>query len=58
MQNTMLVAIDGPQREKTFLWGFANNKGADQSAHVRRLISAFVTAYWKVSYLNLLQGKF
>ena len=34
--------INGPRREKTCLWGFANNKGADQPAHPRRLISAFV----------------
>ena len=32
----------GPRRNKTCLRGFANNKGADQSAHPRRLISAFV----------------
>ena len=31
--------------------GFANNKGADQPAHPRSLISAYVV-YWKVSYLN------
>ena len=29
-------------REKTCLREFANNKGADQPAHPRRLISAFV----------------
>ena len=29
-------------REKTCLQGFANNKGADQPAHSRSLISAFV----------------
>ena len=40
------------------VFGFANNKGADQSAHGRRLISAFIIAFWKVSYLNLLQAKF
>ena len=34
--------IFGPQREKTCLRGFANNKGADQPAHPRSLISAFV----------------
>ena len=31
-----------PQREKTGLQGNANNKGADQPAHPRSLISAFV----------------
>ena len=32
----------GPRREKTCLWGFANNTGADQPAHPRSLVSAFV----------------
>ena len=32
----------GPHCEKTCLWWFANNKGADQPAHMRRLISTFV----------------
>ena len=31
----------GPRRKKTCLCGVANNKGADQPAHPRRLISAF-----------------
>ena len=34
--------IYGPRREKTCLWLFANNKGADQPAHPRSLISAFI----------------
>ena len=39
--------------------GAANNKGADQPAHSRSLISAFVFfAFWKVAQLNLLQAKF
>ena len=46
----------GPSREKTCLWGFANNKGTDQPAHPRSLISPFVI--WKVSYLDLLRVKF
>ena len=33
--------LNGPRREKTCLWWFANNKGADQPAHPRSLISAF-----------------
>ena len=37
--------IYGPQREKTCIWGFANNKGADQPAHLRSLISAFVIRF-------------
>ena len=32
--------LNGPQCEKTCLRRFANNKGADQPAHPRRLISA------------------
>ena len=36
------ICLFGPRREKTCLRGFANNKGADQPAHPRRLISAFV----------------
>ena len=32
----------GPRREKTCLQRFANNKDADQPAHPRSLISAFV----------------
>ena len=31
-----------PRREKTCLRGFMNNTGADQTAHPRSLISAFV----------------
>ena len=32
----------GPRREKTCLWRFVNNKGADQPAHPCRLIRAFI----------------
>ena len=35
----------GPRLEKTRLPGFANNTGADQPAHLRRLISAFVIRF-------------
>ena len=35
----------GPRREKTCLRRFANNKGADQPAHPRSLISAFVIRF-------------
>ena len=37
-----VYSIYGPQREKTCLRGFANNTSADQPAHPRSLISAFV----------------
>ena len=36
------LLIIGPQREKPYLRGFVKNKGADQPAHRRSLISAFV----------------
>ena len=36
------TVIIGPQREKTCLRWFSNNKGTDQPAHPRSLISAFV----------------
>ena len=35
----------GPLREKTCLQGVANNTGADQPAHPRSLISAFVIRF-------------
>ena len=38
----MDISTNGPRREKTCLRGFANNKCADQPAHTRSLISAFV----------------
>ena len=36
------VRLNGPRHEKTCLRRFANNTGADQPAHARSLISAFV----------------
>ena len=39
------AVINGPRRKKTCLRGFANNKGADQPVHPRRLISAFVIKF-------------
>ena len=38
----LLTILPGPRREKTCLRRFANNTGADQPAHPRSLISAFV----------------
>ena len=35
----------GPRREKTCLRGVENNTGADQPAHPRSLISAFVIRF-------------
>ena len=42
MQDALLY---GPRREKTCLRGFANNTGADQPAHPRSLISAFIIRF-------------
>ena len=42
---TICVKYNGPRREKTCLRRFANNKGADQPAHPRRLIGAFVIRF-------------
>ena len=39
------VVIYGPKGEKNCLRGFANNKGTDQPAHMRSLISAFVIPF-------------
>ena len=36
------LGLFGPRHEKTCLRGFGNNTGADQPAHTRSLISAFV----------------
>ena len=40
-----IISIYGPRREKTCLLGLANNKGADQPAHPRSLISTFVIRF-------------
>ena len=37
-----ICTLYGPQRKKTCLRGFVNNKAADQPAHMRSLISPFV----------------
>ena len=41
----MTLVHPGPRREKTCLRGVANNTGADQPAHPRSLISAFVIRF-------------
>ena len=40
-----MMIIIGPRREKTCLRWFANNKGAEQPAHPRSLISAIVDRF-------------
>ena len=52
------VLIIGPQREKTCLLGFANNTGADQPAHPRSLISAFVIRFLGSDICKLPTGDF
>ena len=46
----------GPQREKTCLRGFANNTGADQPAHPRSMISAFVIRFLESVICKLATG--
>ena len=36
------TTLYGPGHAKTYLMPYANNKGAEQSAHPRSLISAFI----------------
>ena len=50
--SVFIQCIIGPQREKTCVRGFANNTGADQPAHPRSLISAFV-----IRFLESIIGK-
>ena len=45
--------VNGSGREKTCLRRFANSKGADQPAHPRSLISAFVTRVLKSTISKL-----
>ena len=45
--------IKGPRREKTCLRGFANNTSADQHAHPRILISAFVIRFLESNICEL-----
>ena len=53
------AVLFGPQHEKTCLRGVANNTGADQPAHPRRLISAFVIRFLEsILYVNFVQVKF
>ena len=58
VDQTRIATINGPQQEKTCLQGFANNTGADQPAHPRSLISAFVIRFLVSINVNLLQVNF
>ena len=50
--------VIGPRCEKTYLRGFANNTGADQPAHPRSLISAFVIRLLERIICKLAAGEF
>ena len=52
-----LIRPCGPRREKTCLRGFAYNTGADQPAHSRSLISAFVIRFLESTVCKLTTGK-
>ena len=55
---TRIATINGLQREKTCLQGFANNTVADQPAHPRSLISAFVIRFLVRIICKLATGEF
>ena len=42
MGRVWIIKIYEPGHEKMYLMSYANNKGADQPAHLRSLISVFV----------------
>ena len=46
-----------PRREKTYLQGFVNNTVADQPAHPRSLIIAFVVRFVESIICKLAKGK-
>ena len=50
---TCIIIIIGPRREKICLRGFVNNTGADQPAHLRSLISAFVVRFLESNICKL-----
>ena len=55
--NVDMPILYGPRREKTCLRGFGNNKGADQTAHLRSLISSFVIRFLKSIICKLASGE-
>ena len=57
-QHAKSSGLYGPQREKTCLRGFANNKGADKPAHPRSLISAFVIRLLESTLSKLATSEF
>ena len=57
IQNATQLTQFGPRREKTCLQRFTNNKGADQPAHSRSLISAFDIRFLERTICKLAAGK-
>ena len=57
IQQEFSLTPNGPRREKTCLRGFANNTGADQPAHPRSLISAFVIRFFESIICKLAAGE-
>ena len=55
--NLFLLSTYGPRRKKTCHRGFENNTGADQPAHLRRLISAFVICFLESIICKLSTGE-
>ena len=55
--NVILYLSYGPRRKKTCLRWVANNKGADQPAHPRSLISAFVIRLLESIISKLAKGE-
>ena len=51
------LKLHGPQREKTYLWRFANNTGADQPVHLHSLISTFVIRFLESIICKLATGE-
>ena len=52
------MSLFGTRHKKTCLRGFVNKKGADQPAHPRSLISAFVIHFLESNIFNLAKDEF
>ena len=52
-----IARINGPRREKACLQWFASNTAADQSAHLRSLISPFVIRFLESIISRLAAGE-
>ena len=54
---TITCTINEPRREKTCLRDVTNNTGADQPAHPRSLISAFLIRFFERTICKLATGE-